>query len=258
RGTAPHSTRRLHEPSFDDEPLARHRGPRRRGRPRSRRLGPGADGRQAHDQGAEDDHGPHGQEQPREVLRRRRARQKRLRRGSALLRGPVQPRPRQGVVRAAAEGRLREDRGRQDAGVVTVAAPTRSRAPIPAAAGIGLRFQHHRAVLDERPAAAWLEVHPENYPGGGTPPAYLAGLRRDYPVSLHGVALSLGSAEGLDERHLARLKRLAERVEPGLVSEHLAWTATGGTHFADLLPLPYTEEALAVVWRNVERAQDFL
>jgi uncharacterized protein len=134
----------------------------------------------------------------------------------------------------------------------------RVRAPIPAAAGIGLRFPHHRAVLEERPEVAWLEVHSENYLGGGAPPSYLDAIRRDYPVSLHGVALSLGSADGLDERHLARLRRLAARVEPGLVSEHLAWTATGGAHFADLLPLPYTEEALAVVCRNVERAQDFL
>ena len=131
-------------------------------------------------------------------------------------------------------------------------------APIPAAAGIGLRFQHHGAVLDERPALAWLEVHAENYMGGGAPLSTLDAIRRDHPISLHGVALSLGSADGADERHLARLKRLADRVEPGLVSEHLAWSATGGTHFADLLPLPYTEEALAIVCWNVERAQDFL
>ena len=129
---------------------------------------------------------------------------------------------------------------------------------IPAAAGVGLRFPHHRAVLEEGPAAAWFEVHPENYLGGGTPPRYLDAIRRDYPLSLHGVGLSLGSADGLDERHLLRLKQLIERVEPGLVSEHLAWTSIGGTHLADLLPLPLTEEALAVVCRNVEWAQEFL
>jgi uncharacterized protein (UPF0276 family) len=121
-----------------------------------------------------------------------------------------------------------------------------------------LRFPHHRAVLEEKPPAAWFEVHPENYMGGGTPLKYLDAIRRDYPLSLHGVGLSLGSAESLDERHLFRLRRLAERVEPGLVSEHLSWSATGGTHFADLLPLPLTEEALAAVCRNVEVAQDFL
>jgi uncharacterized protein (UPF0276 family) len=129
---------------------------------------------------------------------------------------------------------------------------------IPASAGIGLRFPHHRAVLEERPAAAWFEVHPENYMGGGTPLMYLDAIRRHYPLSLHGVGLSLGSADSLDERHLARLRRLTERVEPDLVSEHLSWSAARGVHFAELLPLPLTEEALAIVCRNVEVTQDFL
>jgi hypothetical protein len=129
---------------------------------------------------------------------------------------------------------------------------------IPADAGIGLRFQHHRSVVEEKPAVGWFEVHPENYMGGGTPLGYLDAVRRGYPLSLHGVGLSLGSADGLDERHLFRLRRLVERTDPGLVSEHLAWSAVGGKHFADLLPLPLTEEALALVCRNVEVAQDFL
>lgn len=129
---------------------------------------------------------------------------------------------------------------------------------IGAAAGIGLRFPHHRAVLEQRPAAAWFEVHAENYMGGGKPLAYLDAIRRDYPVALHGVALSLGAAEGIDERHLHRLAALAHRIDAGLVSEHLAWTTSGGVHFADLLPLPYTEEALDIVCRNVERAQNVL
>jgi uncharacterized protein (UPF0276 family) len=129
---------------------------------------------------------------------------------------------------------------------------------IPAAAGVGLRFTHHRAVLEERPAAAWFEVHAENYMGGGKPLEYLEAIHRDYPIALHGVALSLGSAEGIDERHLQRFAALADRIDAGLVSEHLAWTASGGTHFPDLLPLPYTEEALAVLCRNVERAQQVL
>jgi len=141
---------------------------------------------------------------------------------------------------------------------VTASIPTRARAPVPAKAGIGLRFQHHRDVLEKRPAVAWFEVHPENYMGGGKPLMYLDAIRRDYPISLHGVGLSLGSAFGLDEEHLFRLRRLAERVEPDLVSEHLSWSAAGGRHFPELLPLPLTEEALAVVCRNVEVTQDFL
>jgi uncharacterized protein (UPF0276 family) len=130
--------------------------------------------------------------------------------------------------------------------------------PIPASAGIGLRFPHHDAVLDEKPAVAWLEVHPENYMGGGKPLAYLDRIRRDYPLSLHGVGLSLGSADGLDATHLIRLRRLADRVEPGLVSEHLSWSAFEGVHFPELLPMPLTEETLAILCRNVEVMQDFL
>ena len=130
--------------------------------------------------------------------------------------------------------------------------------PIPAAAGIGLRFRHHDAVLRERPRIAWFEVHPENYLGGGKPIAYLERIRRDYPISLHGVGLSLGSADGLDGAHLARLRLLCERVAPGLVSEHLSWSAVEGVHFPELLPLPLTEEALAVVCRNLETAQECL
>ena len=142
--------------------------------------------------------------------------------------------------------------------VLTPSTTGQASAPIPASAGIGLRFPHHRAVLDEKPPVAWFEVHPENYMGGGAPLAYLDAIRRDYPISLHGVGLSLGSTDGLDERHLERFRRLVDRVRPGLISEHLSWTAAAGVHFADLLPLPLTEEALEVVCRNVEIAQDYL
>lgn len=134
----------------------------------------------------------------------------------------------------------------------------RARRPIPASAGIGLRFPHHHAVREERPAVGWLEVHPENYMGGGAPIAHLEAIRRDYQISLHGVGLSLGSAEGLDGRHLARLARLVERIEPALVSEHLAWSISGGRYFGDLLPLPLTDESLDVVCRNVETMQQAL
>jgi uncharacterized protein (UPF0276 family) len=127
--------------------------------------------------------------------------------------------------------------------------------PMSVRAGIGLRFAHHRAIVDERPAVGWLEVHAENYFGGGTALAWLDAIRRDYPIALHGVGASLGSVDAIDDRHLARLQRLIERVEPIFVSEHLAWNAVDGVYLADLLPLPMTEEALAVVCRNVERMQ---
>ena len=129
---------------------------------------------------------------------------------------------------------------------------------IPAAAGIGLRFQHHRAVLETRPAIAWLEVHTENYMGGGAAIRTLEAIRRDYPVSLHGVGLSLGSADGLNAGHLERIRDVVRRIEPGLVSEHLSWSVVGGTYMADLLPLPMTEEALDVVCRHVDQSQAYL
>ena len=132
------------------------------------------------------------------------------------------------------------------------------RGSIPAAAGIGLRFQHHQAVLDRQPRVAWLEVHSENYMGGGTALRYLEAVRADYPLSLHGVSLSLGSADGLDAAHLDRLRALVDRMKPDLVSEHLSWSIVGGVYLADLLPLPMTEEALDVVCRNVDRTQNHL
>jgi len=131
-------------------------------------------------------------------------------------------------------------------------------APLPLVAGVGLRFPHHQAFLDQRPAVGWLEVHAENYMGGGQPLQVLQQLRRDYPVSLHGVGLSLGSAEGLDPAHLQRLAQLAERIAPALVSEHLSWSVAGQTYLADLLPLPMTEEALEVACRHVDQVQERL
>ena len=130
--------------------------------------------------------------------------------------------------------------------------------PIPAAAGIGLRFPHHEQVVQGRPPVAWFELHAENYFGGGAVRRVLERVRRDYPLSLHGVGLSLGSAEELDARHLQRLGELVRSIEPGLVSEHLSWSVLGGQYLADLLPLPMTEEALDVVCRHVEQAQAVL
>ena len=129
---------------------------------------------------------------------------------------------------------------------------------IPAKAGIGLRFQHHQAVADTRPEVAWFEVHTENYMGGGTSLRYLDAICRDYPLSLHGVGLSLGSAGEIDAAHLERVRRVVDRIEPGFVSEHLSWSVGGGAYLADLLPLPMTEEALEVVCRNVDQAQTYL
>jgi uncharacterized protein len=137
-------------------------------------------------------------------------------------------------------------------------ATNRCSSPIPAKAGIGLRFQHHRSVLDARPDVTWMEVHTENYMGGGSPIRCLEAIRRDIPISLHGVGLSLGSAEGLDQAHLDRIRQVAERIEPDLMSEHIAWSINGGTYLADLLPLPMTEEALAVVCRHVDHVQSTL
>jgi uncharacterized protein len=133
----------------------------------------------------------------------------------------------------------------------------RSRATAPLT-GIGLRGPHLSEVVAHRPAAPWFEVHPENYMGGGPAVAALLSLRRDVPIALHGVGLSLGSAEGLSQRHLARLKELALKVEPILVSEHLSWSHSGGVYLNDLLPLPYTQEALAVAVRNLNLAQEAL
>jgi uncharacterized protein (UPF0276 family) len=125
-------------------------------------------------------------------------------------------------------------------------------------AGIGLRGPHIAELLTTRPALGGLEVHPENYLGGGAPIRALERLRCDYSVNLHGVGLSLGSADGVDAEHLGRLRRLADRIAPAIFSEHLAWSVASGIYVNDLLPLPYTEEALAVVCRNVETVQDRL
>ena len=130
--------------------------------------------------------------------------------------------------------------------------------PIPAAAGIGLRFAHHEQVLRERPGVSWFEVHAENYFGGGSARRAIERVRCDYPLSLHGVGLSLGSAEELDGEHLRRIAELVRSLEPGLVSEHLSWSVVGGEYLADLLPLPMTEEALEVVCRHVEQTQTAL
>lgn len=130
--------------------------------------------------------------------------------------------------------------------------------PIPARAGIGLRLPHHALVMATRPVAAWLEVHPENYMADEQAAADLESIRTNYPLSLHAVGLSLGSASGVDDAHLTRLRRLVSRFQPGLVSDHLSWSTSDGVYLPDLLPLPYTDEALHVVCRNVQQVQETL
>jgi uncharacterized protein len=130
---------------------------------------------------------------------------------------------------------------------------------LPISAGIGLRSPHVSRVREERPPIGWLEVHSENYfVDGGPALAALDAIRRDYPISLHGVGLSLGSADALDAGHIARLKRLVARTEPAAVSEHLCWSHVDGRHLNDLLPLPFTDEALALVCERVDAVQNTL
>jgi uncharacterized protein len=130
--------------------------------------------------------------------------------------------------------------------------------PLSGRVGIGLRSPHVAEIQSGRHRVGWLEVHAENYMGGGAVVRTLERVRRDYPLSVHGVGLSLGSADGLDAAHLERLAALVERLEPDLVSEHLSWSVTRGVYLNHLLPLPYTAETLAMVARHVERAQDRL
>jgi uncharacterized protein (UPF0276 family) len=127
-----------------------------------------------------------------------------------------------------------------------------------ATTGIGLRAPHLAEISRDRPSIGFLEVHAENYLAPTQALRTVERLRCDYPLSVHAVGLSLGSVEGLDEVHLDRVAALVERVGPMLVSDHLSWSSTGGRYYNDLLPLPYTEEALAVVVRNVQRLQERL
>lgn len=138
---------------------------------------------------------------------------------------------------------------------------TRSRAAahIAPRSGVGLKPAHYRTILETRPDIGFFEVHAENYMGAGGPPhRFLEAIRADYPLSVHGVGLSIGSSEALDRAHLARLSRVVTRYEPGLVSEHLAWSTHNGSFLADLLPLPYTHSTLARVCAHVDEVQETL
>jgi uncharacterized protein (UPF0276 family) len=125
--------------------------------------------------------------------------------------------------------------------------------------GVGLRPKHFARWLSERPLVDWVEATSENYLGlGGRPYAVLEKVRRDLPVVLHGVSLSIGATEPLDDRYLASLRRLADRIEPALVTDHLCWGRHGGRYVHDLWPLPYTEEAVTHVVERVGRVQELL
>ena len=126
-------------------------------------------------------------------------------------------------------------------------------------AGLGLKPQHYDAALACPAAGLWFEVHPENYlVAGGPRLAWLEAIRARHAISLHGVALSLAADVEPDPAHLTRLAELARRIEPALISEHLAWSTWRGAYYPDLLPFPRTSEALARIADNVSRAQDAL
>ena len=131
--------------------------------------------------------------------------------------------------------------------------------PFFAPAGIGLKAQHMAEILEGRPALGFLEIHAENYMGdGGAPHRWLSALAEHYPLSVHGVGLSLGSDQPLDIEHLDKLARVVERYRPRLVSEHLAWSVMDGVYLNDLLPIPYDEKSLAVVALHVDETQERL
>ncbi len=125
--------------------------------------------------------------------------------------------------------------------------------------GLGLRVDHYEAILADNPPVDWFEALTENYlVPGGKPLDYLMRIRERYPMVLHGVSLSIGSTQALDRGYLAQLKALAARIEPHWISDHLCWTGIAGRNMHDLLPLPYTEEALSNVVERVRTVQDIL
>lgn len=139
----------------------------------------------------------------------------------------------------------------------------KKRAGVVSGVGLGLRTVHYDHVLSRRPAVPWFEVISENFMGprggsGGRPLEVLEKVRGDYPVALHGVSLSIGSTDALDLDYLKKLKSLAARIEPWIVSDHLCWTGAHGKNLHDLLPLPYNEESIRHVSRRVAKVQELL
>ena len=123
--------------------------------------------------------------------------------------------------------------------------------------GIGLRAPHYEDIIDTKPKIGWVEVHPENYFCGGLHRHFLDQIAKTYPISLHAVGLSLGSDQPVDENHLKQFKELIDRYNPFNVSDHVAWSASGNAHLNDLLPLPYTQETLTRLKKNVSQTQDY-
>lgn len=130
---------------------------------------------------------------------------------------------------------------------------------LPRDCGLSLKAEHFSRILHDLPPVGWFEIHPENYMGDGGPMhRYLSAIRERYPLSMHGVGMSLGSADGISQEHLVKLGEVVSRYQPEQVSEHLAWSHWNGIFLNDLLPLPYTDESLAVVCTNIDRVQSFL
>lgn len=130
---------------------------------------------------------------------------------------------------------------------------------LPGGFGLGLRIEHYRDFIDHRPAVDWVEVLSENYMvPGGKPLRMLDAIRRDYPMVMHGVSLSIGSTDALDLNYLRDLKALARRIEPAWVSDHLCWTGVDHHNLHDLLPMPYTEAALDHLVARVSQVQEVL
>lgn len=130
---------------------------------------------------------------------------------------------------------------------------------LPQRAGVGLKPEHYGDIFAQKPDMGFFEVHAENYMGeGGLPHRVLTEIRQDYPLSVHGVGLSIGAENGLDPDHLTRLRNVVDRYQPGMVSEHLAWSTHDSIFLNDLLPLPYTEKVLRRVVEHVDRVQTVL
>lgn len=130
---------------------------------------------------------------------------------------------------------------------------------LPAKAGLCLKPQHYSAILSDQPNVAWFEVHAENYLGaGGVPLHYLQKIRQDYPLSIHGVGLSIGAADGLDANHLRRVANLVKRFQPESFSEHLAWSTHDSQFFNDLLPMPYNRATEDLVCQHIDQIQSLL
>lgn len=130
--------------------------------------------------------------------------------------------------------------------------------PVMAGTGVGLRLPHIAEVVSARPDAAWFEIHPENFLANPHALELLEEIARRYPISVHTVGVSIGSASGIDHEHLRRIRQLVDRVEPALISGHLAWSTHEGEYLNDLLPLPYTEETLALISRQFDEVQNGL